>query len=475
MNTPNKTTATMQAGWRLRPGERRFIILLGDVLFSWVAFVIAVYAWASALVIDQTMMEFIRERLQWWFFLLPLIWIVLLVDSYDSRTSADVRKTFRSIAISALIGGMIYLVVYFASDAPLPRRGVAVFVAAASVLTLLWRYIYIKIFSAQRFMHNVLIVGAGETGSAMVKVINSIQPPFLLVGLIDDDQEKQGQSIDGYRVLGNSNQLEVLAEANRISEIIVAISGKMEPETFQRLIEAQEKGIMITRMPVAYEELMERVPVQYLEADWILRSFVDESRVNTFYNISKRLIDILGGLVGTIGLVLIGPFISLSILIESGRPIVFRQTRAGKGGAPFGILKFRTMWVTTTNGGVNDMTQEDDQRVTRVGKVLRKTHLDETLQFINVLRGDMSLVGPRPELPRLVDHFQQHIPFYRARLLVKPGITGWAQNHINYASNIEETTTKLEYDLYYIKHRTFWMDLGIILRTFAAVFGFRGR
>ena len=475
MSTSNKTTPPVQTGWRLRPGERRFIIVLGDFAFAWVAFGLAVYSWASALVLDQTLMEFIRERLQGWFFLLPVIWIVLLVDSYDSRTSSDLRKTFRSVAVSALIGGFIYLVVYFASEALLPRRGVAVFVAAASVLTIGWRYVYIKVFSAQRFMHSVLIVGAGETGSAMVKVINSIQPPFTLVGLIDDDPEKQGQVIGGYHVLGNSNQLLVLAEANRVAELIVAISGKMQPETFQRLIEAQEKGILITRMPVAYEELMERVPVQYLEADWILRSFVDASRVSAFYSIFKRLLDILGGLVGVLGLIVLAPLISLSILLESGRPIVFQQTRAGKGGAPFKILKFRTMWVTNADGGLGDMTQEDDQRVTAVGKVLRKTHLDETLQFVNVLRGDMSLVGPRPELPRLVDHFQERIPFYRARLLVKPGITGWAQNHINYAASIEETTVKLEYDLYYIKHRTLWMDIGIILRTFAAVFGFRGR
>jgi lipopolysaccharide/colanic/teichoic acid biosynthesis glycosyltransferase len=113
--------------------------------------------------------------------------------------------------------------------------------------------------------------------------------------------------------------------------------------------------------------------------------------------------------------------------------------------------------------------------VTPLGKFLRKTHLDEWLQFINVLRGDMSLVGPRPELPEYVDHFQQHIPFYRARLLVKPGVTGWAQVHIKYAANLEEMVVKMEYDLYYIKHRTLVMDLLILLRTVAAVFGFRGR
>lgn len=450
------------------------LIILGDFIFSWLALAIAVYIWAVAQLQDLPLFEFIQARLQGWFFLLPIAWLILLIDSYDSRTSIDLRKTFRSIGVSAVIGLFIYLVIYFASDASLPRRGVAAFLVVASLLTLLWRYIYIQIFSGPRFMHSVMIVGAGETGSAMAKVISKIKAPFNLIGLVDDDLEKQGQIIHGYKVLGTSQQLHMLVETNQVSELIVAISGKMQPSTFQLLIEAQETGILITRMPVAYEELLERVPVQYLEADWILRSFVDQARVNSFYSIGKRLIDLTGGLVGTLGLLVLAPIISLAILIESGRPIVFQQTRAGKGGVNFRILKFRTMKIQDNDDEITRPTEENDQRVTKLGRILRKTHLDETLQFINVLRGDMSLVGPRPETPDLVNHFQAHIPFYRARLLVKPGITGWAQNHITYAANIEETVNKLEYDLYYIKHRTFLMDIGIILRTFAAVFGFRG-
>ncbi|MEJ2487671.1 MAG: exopolysaccharide biosynthesis polyprenyl glycosylphosphotransferase [Anaerolineales bacterium] len=469
-----KPTQTRQSSWRLRPGERRVLIFLGDFILAWVALAIAVYIWAVAQLQELPLLEFIQARLHW-FFLLPIIWVILLIDSYDSRTSIDWRRTVRSIGVSAVIGLFIYLVVFFVSDTSLPRRGVAAFLAAASLFTLMWRFVYIQIFSGPRFMHNVMIVGAGETGTALVGVINKNRPPFNLIGLLDDDLEKQGTIIKGYKVLGTSKQLHVLAEANRVSEIIVAISGKMNPSTFQLLIEAQEKGILITRMPVAYEEMLERVPVQYLEADWILRSFVDQARVNSFYTIGKRLLDLVGGLVGTLSLIVLAPLISLAILIESGRPIVFQQTRAGKGGVYFKILKFRTMKNNKNQDEITRPASEHDQRVTKLGRILRKTHLDETLQFINVLRGDMSLVGPRPETPTLVDHFQAHVPFYRARLLVKPGITGWAQNHINYAANIEETTVKLEYDLYYIKHRTFMMDIGIILRTFAAVFGFRGR
>ena len=460
--------------WRLRPNERRALIMIGDFLVSWVALAGALYFWAIAMVQDRPLLEFIQLRMETWFLLLPLVWLILLIDSYNVRTSTDMNRTLRSVSTSALIGGVIYLAIYFLSDTSLPRRGVAAFLGLVFLFTLLWRVVYIRIFSAPRFMHSVLLVGAGETGSALLRVLNQTQSPFNLVGLVDDDPEKQGEMLYGYKVLGTSKQLLLLAESNNVAEIIVAISGKMEPETFQILLEAQESGIQITRMPVSYEEILERVPVEYLEADWILRSFVDEARVSSFYSIFKRMLDIMGGLVGVASLVVLAPIISLGIFLESGRPIVFTQTRAGKGGVPFKIYKFRTMFVNEGTENL-EMTKEDDQRVTAFGRILRKTHLDEWLQFFNVLRGDMSLVGPRPELPRLVDHFQKYIPFYRARLLVKPGIAGWAQIHLDYAANIEETRVKLEYDLYYIKHRHIWMDIVILLRTFASVIGFRGR
>jgi exopolysaccharide biosynthesis polyprenyl glycosylphosphotransferase len=462
--------------WSLRPGERRTLLFFGDFIFSWVSFAIAVYIWASAMAFNtQPVIQFAQRRLENWFYLLPIIWMILLIDSYDRRTSSDLRRTIRAIGVSALIGGVMYLVVYFTSDASLPRRGVAAFLGSAAGLTLLWRFIYLQIFSAARFMHRVFLVGAGETGQALLRVLQGIEPPFIMAGLIDDDPNKLGEEFFGYQVIGTSNDLIALAKEENVTELFVAISGKIIPETFQTLLAAQQRGIQITRMPVAYEELIERVPVEQLEADWILRSFVDETRESSFYTIAKRLLDIAAGLVGVLSLVVIGPLVSLAILIESGRPIIFEQIRAGKGGEPFRIFKFRSMRIHEDNGTRPTLTTENDDRITPLGSFLRKTHLDEWLQFINVLRGEMSLVGPRPELPEYVDHFHQHIPFYRARLLVKPGVTGWAQIHMNYAANISEMIVKLEYDLYYIKHRTLWMDLLILLRTAASVFGFRGR
>jgi lipopolysaccharide/colanic/teichoic acid biosynthesis glycosyltransferase len=212
-----------------------------------------------------------------------------------------------------------------------------------------------------------------------------------------------------------------------------------------------------------------------LETDWILRSFVDHSRVSGFYEFGKRIVDILGGLVGVLLLVIVFPFVSLAILIDSGRPIFYKQTRSGRGAKPYQILKFRTMVRDAEADGIPQWAKEDDQRATRIGRFLRKTHLDELPQFLNVLRGEMSLVGPRAERPELVVMFERHVPFYRARLLVKPGMTGWAQINFGYASTIDETVVKLEYDLYYIKHRNLILDFVIMLRTPATVFGLRGQ
>ena len=169
------------------------------------------------------------------------------------------------------------------------------------------------------------------------------------------------------------------------------------------------------------------------------------------------------------------PFISLAILIDTGLPVFFLQNRLGKNGKTYKIIKFRTMrQELETNGEVRVTTQNDD-RITRVGLFLRRSHLDELPQFVNVLKGEMSLVGPRAERSELVTKLQQKIPFYRARLLVKPGITGWAQINFGYAATVEDTAVKLEYDLYYIKHRNILMDFVILLRTFGTVIGLRGQ
>jgi exopolysaccharide biosynthesis polyprenyl glycosylphosphotransferase len=477
MESPSNRHENITYRWLLRPGERRILLVIIDFVVAVLALAASLYVWSLADEYFSFNLEFIRT-IPTWFFLLPFVWVILMVELYDEHRASNLRWTTRSIAMAALIGLGLYLVIYFFYSTPksLNRRGVAGFIVAATALTYLWRLFYIRVFTAPEFMRRVLLVGAGETGQTLLTIFKTISPPpFFWAGIIDDDPAKLGKEIEGFRILGNSEKLLETIRQERVSDIIVAISGEMQGRTFQALLDAQEMGIAITRMPVAYEELLGRVPIRHLETDWILRSFVDQARQNGFYELGKRLMDVAGGLVGCGICVFFFPLISISILLDSGWPVFYKQTRSGRGGQPYPIFKFRTMGLNAEPDGQPLWAEENDKRATRVGRILRKTHLDELPQFINVLKGEMSLVGPRAERPELVDWFQQHVPFYRARLLVKPGITGWAQVNFGYASTIDETITKLEYDLYYIKHRNLILDFVIMLRTPATVFGLRGR
>lgn len=453
------------------------ILLVGDFLIAGLALFLALYFWAAGDAWMEFSLAFIIERPPFWYFLLPLFWIVLLVELYDVNRAGNLKEVIKGIGLATLIYAVVYLLIYFTSTpTSLPRRGVAFFIVFAAALTLLWRMLYIRMFTAPHLLKRVLIIGAGKAGETMVRVINEQSPPpFNTIGLVDDNPDKQGIQIENYTVLGNSHDLVEIIKEHEVTDLILAISSKMKGEMFRAILTAQEMGITLSPMPQVYEELLSRVPIFLLEAEWIVRSFVEKSHISTIYQLSKSLLDFTGGLIGTIIMILLLPFIALATILESGFPVFFSQERLGRGGHPYKIIKFRTMAKDAEKNGEARMAEENDERVTKVGWVLRKTHLDELPQFINVLRGEMSLVGPRAERPQMVEQFQKEIPFYRARLLVKPGITGWAQVNFGYAGTVGATAVKLEYDLYYIEHRSFLMDISILLRTMWSVLGFKGQ
>lgn len=478
--------STRPPGLRLRPSEHRVILLLGDLLTAIGALWGAIYAWhryslyvllASGIPQGRAL-RMLNVKVPFWFYLLPLGWLVLMVELYEPRVAANRRRTLRGVAIAAFIGLVAYSLVFITKQDPnsLPRIGVGAFLVLASLLTLAWRFLYIRLYTSPGLMRRVLVVGAGKAGTTLAQAYKDVQPPpFHLVGFIDDDPQKIGTRLEGFPVLAGSDRLMEVIEEQGISDLVVAITGEMRGSTFQTILDAQERGIEVTRMPLLYEELTGRVPIHHLESDWLIRSFVDEARVSGFYELTKRLIDILGGLIGLVILAVIFPFAALATVLDTGFPIFYSQKRLGKGGREFTIYKFRTMYQNAEPDGRPRLAEENDPRVTRVGAFLRAMRLDEFPQFFNVLRGEMSLVGPRAERPELVAEFQKQIPFYRARLLVKPGITGWAQINYGYVSTVYETAIKLEYDLYYIKHRSILMDLLIMLRTVGTVLTGKGR
>lgn len=480
---------------RLRPSEHRAILFFGDLFMAVLSVFAAIETWrrynlsveVASLVArgisltraQQLAEEFFTLRVPFWFYLLPVIWMVLLVELYEPHLAASGRKTMRGIAIAAFVGLLAYSLVFILTQeqfANLPRVGVGAFLLYASLLTLGWRMIFIRIYKRTGQLRRILLIGAGKAGQTLAELYNSLEPrSFNIIGFVDDDVQKVGEIFHDLPVLGTSENLLELIDDNRISDLVVAINGEIRGGTFQVILDAQEKGANVTRMPILYEEMTGRVPIHHLESDWIIRSFVDGLSISGFYELAKRMMDILGALVGLLILLIALPFLSLAILVDSGPPIFYSQPRLGRGRKVFTIYKFRSM--RRKSDAVLDVqtTTENDPRITRVGKFLRKTRLDELPQFWNVLRGDMSLVGPRAEVPKLVEEYQKQVPFYRARLLVKPGLTGWAQINYGYVSSVRETSIKLEYDLYYIKHRTLAMDFQIILRTIGTVLRRTGR
>ena len=481
---------------RLRASEHRTILFIGDLITAIVSVFVALYTWSryNLYVFQNLYAQYIADGLvpreaerlaesqtvfavPFWFYLLPIIWVVLLVELYEPHVAASGRKTTRGIAIAAFIGLTAYSLLFIIQqNSNLPRIGVGAFLFFASILTLAWRVLFIRIYKTTGQRRRILLIGAGRAGLTLAELYrNEGTRSFNIVGFIDDDMMKVGQTYEGLPVMGTCKQLLNLIDVYRISDLVVAINGEIKGATFQAILDAQEKGVDVTRMPILYEEMTSRVPVHHLESDWIIRSFVDELRVSGFYDLSKRLVDILGGLAGLLIFAVSFPFLALAVAMDSGFPVLYSQPRLGRGGLRFTIYKFRTMHQGAEHDNGARTTAENDPRVTRVGSFLRKSRLDELPQFWNVLRGEMSLVGPRAEIPELVAEYQSQIPFYRARLLVKPGLTGWAQINYGYVASVTETAVKLEYDLYYIKHRTFTMDFQIILRTIGTVVRRTGR
>jgi exopolysaccharide biosynthesis polyprenyl glycosylphosphotransferase len=297
---------------------------------------------------------------------------------------------------------------------------------------------------------------------------------YLVVGFIDDDPAKHHESVAGVPVLGGAADLMTAVRAQGASEVILAVSGELNPNTFQALLECQALGVPVQRMSSLYETVTGRVPIDHLDAEVMVSSFIELADRSPLYRAARRLLDVIGG---TLGLALVAgllPFIAAAIWLESRGPIFYGQTRLGQGGRLFRLWKFRTMIAEAEADGRARWAEPKDARVTRVGRWLRRYRLDEAPQFWNVLQGELSLIGPRPERPEFVAALEQEIPFFGVRHLVKPGLTGWAQVNYGYSATVADAAVKLQWDLYYIKHRTPWLDLVILLRTVGVVLSGQG-
>jgi exopolysaccharide biosynthesis polyprenyl glycosylphosphotransferase len=239
-------------------------------------------------------------------------------------------------------------------------------------------------------------------------------------------------------------------------------------------MEGYEAGLTLTPMPLLYERITGRVPVEHVNQNWVVVFPIGGPSVFDVYPLLKRVMDIILALIGLAIFLLMLPFIALAIKLDSSGPIFYMQERTGKAGKPFRVIKLRTMVQDAEKRSGPLWAAKGDPRITTVGRFLRKSRLDEVPQIINVLRGEMSMVGPRPERPKFVEMLSEEIPFYNTRHVIRPGVTGWAQVKYRYGSSTYDSMVKLQYDLYYIRHRSLLLDLLILIRTVRKMLLFQG-
>lgn len=316
----------------------------------------------------------------------------------------------------------------------------------------------------------LVVVGANQDGFEMVEAIRRYDgKTYEFLGYFDDMPES-GQDdapIMRERVQPTSELL-ALNDSMRIDQVVLANPLQTGPllSTLSRL---HEQGAQITPMFAIYQDLTGRVPVSHLGGDWYVALPANVKKTTRTYQTIKRGLDIIMALGMLVVAAPILPFVMLAIKLDSPGPIFFKQVRVGQGGKLFKIMKFRSMRQDAEAGSGAVWASNGDPRVTRIGRFLRKSRIDEIPQLWNIVVGDMSFVGPRPERPEFDEQLEHEIPFYRARRAVRPGLTGWAQVQYRYGNTLADTLRKVEYDLYYIKNESLYLDLLILLRTVAVV------
>ncbi|MDP9315989.1 MAG: sugar transferase [Chloroflexota bacterium] len=479
---------------RLAISERRLLLITGDLLLIVSSVLGALLVWTQWT--DRMLDWSLWGEQGFWAGFISTGWLLWLVlsDMYNLRRAFDISSTVQRIFCGGLVIALAYLIVFFVSSpAPilgsgpsilprltptglLPRLAPGIAIIATTAMLSVWRTSYAVALRGSAMRRRVLIVGAGKAGSALsTTILQDHRDHYDIVGFVDDDVDKQAGYVNTIPVLGGHELLTHLADQQRIDEIAIAISAHVEGSLFQAIMYCYEQGVAITPMPLLYERLTGKVPVEHIGSQWYVALPLQQHAASNFLTVVRRVVDIVFGLLVGLVFVLFAPFIALAIRLDSPGSIFYSQERAGLHGRPFTIRKFRSMIQDAEHAGQPQWATKDDHRITRTGRILRKTRLDELPQVLNVLRGDMSLVGPRPERPQFIEQLQQEIPFYRTRLAVKPGLTGWAQVNYGYGATVEDALVKLQYDLYYIKHQSPWLDLLVLLRTISVILRMKGQ
>jgi exopolysaccharide biosynthesis polyprenyl glycosylphosphotransferase len=392
---------------------------------------------------------------------LTVVWFVGLNAGFAaSRTTLAALGPRVAVARGVLLG----LVLAAAASYVVPsiRVGVGMtFAIAVLVLALVacWELLAQRVRPAI----DILLVGPGEASLDLMRELQRTNDArFALIGVVDDDARP---SAFGALVLGTTSELPRILERTR-PDIVALVPGCNRPETFAQLLDSAAAGFRVVELAQLYEHAFGRVPVRDLTRAWFMSVLHLYQR--PYSKLAKRTTDIIGALLLLLLVAPLFPILALAVR-GTGRGILLSQRRVGEHGEIFTMYKFRTMRTDAELRGEAVWAAKDDPRITGAGKVMRRLRLDELPQIWNIFRGDMSLVGPRPERPEFIDELLEAVPFWDRRHLVKPGITGWAQVNHGYTADSEGSLDKLSYDLWYIRHRSLTVDLVICVRTLSAV------
>jgi len=415
-------------------------------------------------------------------------WTVILIgylmlfstifELYDLQKASKFEIVLKNVILTVSVTVLFFMLTPFYSPSlPENRLQILFFFLSMVGALLLWRFAYITLISSPRFYKKALLIGDVAELKLMVEALQKSDPNYVITGYINTG--KKETDLD-YKELQQfeATHLKTIIKDQHINEIVVASSKVKSKEVTASLLK-DLNSLLIQGFPIkdytqVYENLTYRVPVQHIGKDFYKFFLFSRSNHNKFYLFSLRFFDVFFSIIGLLFCFLLIPFIFLINLLSNKGDLFYSQDRVGKHAKHFRIVKFRTMLKDAEINGPQ-WAEKYDNRITSFGKFLRRTRLDEFPQFFNVLKGDMSIIGPRPERPVFVKELSKKLPFYKTRHIVKPGLTGWAQVKANYGSSYIDSLEKLQYDLYYIKHRGLFLDLNILLKTFSTILFFRGQ
>jgi sugar transferase (PEP-CTERM system associated) len=384
-------------------------------------------------------------------------------DLYDLTVVQSSRelvvRLLQAAGASAIVLGVAAITVpWVILDPSTFVTALGVFVVA--VLT--WRLAFNYLAHDPHLEERVLIVGTGRTARMLAKEIGRQQDfAYRLVGFVDEGANVE--LVRQHDILGTATDMRRIIRECSVDRIVVGLSDRRGHLPIEELLQAKLSGVRVEDATTTYERLTGKILIDDLKPSWLV--FSDGFRASRITRFVKRMLDLSLSLLGFLLAAPLMAATAIAIKLDSHGPTLYSQERVGENGRIFTVFKFRSMRLDAEAGGAPIWARDNDERVTRIGRFIRRTRLDELPQLWNVMRGDMSFVGPRPERPFFVEQLAREIPFYLQRHAVKPGLTGWAQVKYRYGSTIEDAMEKLRYDVYYIKHMSIVFDLTIVLDT----------